>query len=212
MITNIEPLESKLSDLHVCWAARTVRTGNIHIRDMISPSSNNAISRVFQAATAFEPTNLSFRNCDYHKPNSLIHIILYEPSNLYSNAEGGWAAKIGSLLDEDWQVCYTDGTGRQGHSAFAVISENRRGNPNTKARNYLGEEATVADAERGALALALKTHRNSPMLCILSDSTSAISTAIQISLGSKLPRSGIEIELGDLLAERYTNEYDTSIS
>lgn len=34
----------------------------------------------------------------------------------------------------------------------------------------------------------------------------------QISLGSQPPRSGIEIELGDLLTQRYRNQYDTSVS
>lgn len=35
---------------------------------------------------------------------------------------------------------------------------------------------------------------------------------MKISQGSKPPRSGIEIELGDLLAKRHSNHYDTSIS
>lgn len=58
----------------------------------------------------------------------------------------------------------------------------------------------------------LKTHRDTSMVAILSDSTAAISSAIEISQGSKPPRSGIEIEIGDLLAERHRNHYDTSIS
>lgn len=133
-------------------------------------------------------------------------------SDQYSNVKGGWAAKIGGLLDEGWRVCYTDGTGRQGHSASAMVSEDRRGNPTLSSLSYLGEEATVADGEREAIVLALKSHRDAPMIAILSDSSSAISTAMEISRGARPPRSGIEIELGDLLAERHSNLHDTSIS
>lgn len=84
--------------------------------------------------------------------------------------------------------------------------------PTARSTFYLGEEATVADGEREAIVLALKAHKDTPMVAILSDSSSAISSAIGISRGSKPPRSGIEIELGDLLAERHQNHYDTSIS
>lgn len=110
---------------------------------------------------------------------------MYEPSDPYSTSKGGWPAKIRRLLDEGWRVCYTDGTSRQGHIASAVVAEDRRGNPNLNSHSYLGEEATVADAERQALVLALKIHWETSMLAILSDSTSAISAAVKISQGSE---------------------------
>lgn len=214
LIANIEPLESKLSDLRNCWAARAVRTGDTHIREMLSPHHHphNIIKRVFRAATAFELDNLSFGNSNYSNPSSLTLNVLYDPLDPYSKTKGGWAAKIGGMLDEGWRVCYTDGTGRQGHAASAMFSEDRRGNPTLRSSSYLGEEATVADGEREAIVLALKAHADTSMVAILSDSTAAILSALDISSGSNPPRSGIETKMGDLLAERHSNGFDTSIS
>ncbi|KAF8428206.1 hypothetical protein EV426DRAFT_705109 [Tirmania nivea] len=59
----------------------------------------------------------------------------------------------------------------------------QKGNPKSSTHSYLGEEATVADSERQALVLALKAHRETPMVAILSDSASAISAAINIPRG-----------------------------
>lgn len=144
-MSNLWKLNSPTSP-YVGQHEQYLRTGIINIREMISPSSNNIINRAFRAATGFNSTNLSFGNCDYYKPSSLTPITLYKPSDPYSNTKGGWAAKIGRMLDEGWRVCYTDGTGRQGHAASAVTSEDRRGNPNTNAYSDLGEEATVVRA------------------------------------------------------------------
>ncbi|KAF8423068.1 hypothetical protein EV426DRAFT_705569 [Tirmania nivea] len=118
----------------------------------------------------------------------------------------------GPLVEEGWRACHTDGTGRAGHHASAFYTEDRRGNPPLSRHAYLGEESTVADAERKAIVEALAAHRDITIVAILSDSQSAISSALNISLNHHQARSTIETELVDLLGERHNKGYDATIS
>ncbi|KAF8415586.1 hypothetical protein EV426DRAFT_663716 [Tirmania nivea] len=145
------------------------------------------------------------------RSSSLIPRPLLEPDDPFSGDKGRWQAKIGSLMEEGWRICYTDGTGRDNQHASAFYSEDRRNNPSLEGHSYLGGEATVADAERQAISLSLAAHRESSMVFILSDSQSAISSALNISQGGA-PISTIETDIMNLLAERHLNNLDTEIA
>ncbi|KAF8418694.1 hypothetical protein EV426DRAFT_704496 [Tirmania nivea] len=97
------------------------------------------------------------------------------------------AIKLGGLLEEEYRLCYTDGTGKNGHHAAAFYAD---GNPPMSGHSYLGTESTVADAKHQGLVLALKAN----------------------SEASMAPRSGIEVDLAAALKERHDRFYDTTIS
>ncbi|KAF8436462.1 hypothetical protein BGX38DRAFT_1333018 [Terfezia claveryi] len=48
------------------------------------------------------------------------------------------------MLDEGWQVCYTDGTGRAGHTASAFVTEARRNFGSTRLGNQIQRHASAA--------------------------------------------------------------------
>jgi len=66
---------------------------------------------------------------------------------------------------------------------------------------FLGDLASVADGERKGIALAIQNAPPDRKVCILSDSSTAIQTALQLSSGAP-PRSGIEIELREAILGR----------
>ena len=73
---------------------------------------------------------------------------------------------------------------------------------------FLGDLASVADGERKGLAIAIKQAPPNRKVCILSDSTTAIHTALQLSRGAP-PKSGIETELKEAFLAR---QHDTAVA
>ena len=65
----------------------------------------------------------------------------------------------------------------------------------------MGPLSSVADAERAAIARAVGAHKETDELLVLSDSTTAIKTVMDLA-GGKPPRSGIERALGTILKRR----------
>jgi len=70
-------------------------------------------------------------------------------------------------------MAYTDGSGREGHTASGVYSEESRGSPNREYGTYLLQFASVGDAERSAILLVLDNEDTS-MPALESDSMPAI--------------------------------------
>ena len=71
--------------------------------------------------------------------------------------------------------------------------------------------SSVADAERAAIAQAAKAHKETEDLLILSDSTTAINTVLELSEG-RPPRSGIERALSTTLRKRTESGKNTRIA
>lgn len=100
---------------------------------------------------------------------------------------------------------YSDGSGRElqvGAGAYIQQSE-----PSHHGA-YLGDLTSVADGERKGLALAIGQAPSDQRICILSDSTAAIHTALQLSRGAP-PKSGIETELKETILAR---KHDTAVA
>jgi len=108
-----------------------------------------------------------------------------------SKSKGYWAGTIAGRMREGWRVGYTDGTGANGMAASAVYSEYWRGFRDKAYGTFLGPLSSVADAERRALALGMEKE-SAGMLLLLTDSQTALRTAITLSRGQP-PRSGVEV-------------------
>lgn len=119
------------------------------------------------------------------------HQVIIDQTSERSKHQGYWGADIGSILDEGWRVCYTEGTGIQGMVARAAYSTDREGG--------LRDTATVAEGELQEIHLALTTE-DSDMVAILSDSQAAIQSISNMSKGA-LPRSGIEADIKTALVQ-----------
>ncbi|KAF8422182.1 hypothetical protein EV426DRAFT_706328 [Tirmania nivea] len=165
-IANVEPLEVKLQDICISWAARAVRTGNQHIR-------------------------AALRKAQFPPLGSIIHFPIPDPILSAFHSSSTLLSSIADLVLISWRDSTTSRP--SGHK-------------------YLGDQSTVADAERAGIALALSAHRDNPMVLILSDSQAAISSAINISVNSHPARSAIETAIMESLAEREENHYDTNIA
>ena len=93
-------------------------------------------------------------------------------------------------------MAYTDGSKAEGLAAEGVFSEGPCGSRPNSYGDYLGDTASIADAERLAMTLAME--REPGMLAILSDSKAAIATAHRLANGAT-PRSDIERRMKDCL-------------
>ena len=120
-----------------------------------------------------------------------------------------WLARIGERLDEGWRVAYTDGCGREGHTAYAYHRTSRRETSEHTSGGYLGRGATVADSERRGVAAALTSDED--MLLVLMDSMAAKQSAINLAKGAP-PRSAIERSIKSSLCRRQALGLDTGIS
>lgn len=150
------------------FLGRALRTGDELIRafllsapapgfatwhDRSSPhlERDSAITEAFYKTAASTPAELSFGNRDDRRTFAIINEPIMDPASEQSKIMGYWAGSIGSILDEGWRECYTDGTGRDSGTASPVHSEDRKGGYRATYEGYLGEIATVADGDLDAM-------------------------------------------------------------
>jgi len=214
-IAHIEPLEVILDDISVRWAARATRTGNRTIKALLDQQATTlrdpslaewydgrgaSLTRtpLHPIAEAFHKTTITpeERSCGQSNNTAttpLIDLTILEPQDEKSHTPGYWQAGLGTLLDEGWRVCYTDGTGREGETAAGVYSHDRKGNPPRSYGSFAGNISSVEDGERLAIALALEKEE-AEMIAIASESQAAIQSIRNISKGVP-PRSQIECRI-----------------
>ena len=211
-IANVEPIELFLDNLQGAWAERAVRTGNPHIQAFLdappAPGHHNWDEGRFPRPTLDSPICTSFHISGAHKEqlsygdaNDLrvgrcTDLSISDPAQGDSNSAALWAPHLESLGDRGWRIAYTDGSGAEGIHAAGVYSEGPCGTKDRSYGSFLGQDASVADAERMAMVCALE--REPGMLVIASDSQAAISTVHRLCKGGP-PRSGIEVRMKDLL-------------
>jgi len=126
---------------------------------------------------------------------------IFDPSEEDSKIAGRWAPQLDSLRDQGWRMAYTDGSGAEGCHAAGVASEGPCGTRDKRYGEFAGEVASVADAERLRLAIALETEHPEAPLALASDSQAAILTLKSLAEGNP-PRSGIERRIKDGLERR----------
>lgn len=120
--------------------------------------------------------------------------------------------KIGELLDTGWSTAYSDGIGREGHTASASVAFSRRlPHPPDPIHQYLGNTATVADAERAGISLSLSNLQDDHTILLLRDSLATAQTVTNLCRGQP-PRSGIERLIKQHLATRTSRSQDTAIA
>jgi len=101
-----------------------------------------------------------------------------------------WAAALAQLIRDGWSLAYSDGSGKDLNvGSGAYVPEGK-----CEAGSFLGNLASVADGERRGIALAVTLGPPDRKLCALSDSFSAIHTALQLSRGDP-PRSDVETDI-----------------
>jgi len=218
-IANVEPIQAKLTDMGACWAAKAISTGDPHIRSFLhdqpqgfppwhdgtkGPQSflEAPIPAAFHLSAITDPDGISWGNNSDNRQGNLLHITLLQPSDPRSREKGYWAASLAQLIQDGWTLAYSDGSGRDSHvGAGAYVQNDKRG-------AFLGNLASVADGERMGLTLAITHAPTDRKVCILSDSMTAIHTALQLSGGAP-PRSGIETDLRESLLAR---KNDTAVA
>jgi len=148
----MEPLESKLDDISIAQADRSLQTGDSNAHQVLNANHQNptaawydghgaplARSRPHPIAEGFCKTGIgpherSYGNRDDTAPTSLIDLSLLDSKDERSKYQAYCSVGLNNLLDSGWRVCYTDG-GREGEVAAGVFSEARKGNP---SRTYGG--------------------------------------------------------------------------
>lgn len=201
-IANVESIEDKLRDPGAFWAAKAIWTGDPHIRDILSHTPTGfphwhdgtggpqlehetPMSAAFHLTSATDPEEISWSNSTDHREGDLLKITLLSQENPKSRGKDYWAAMLAQLAQDQWTLAYSDGSGKSSQVAagayFGAINEQGA---------FIGDLASVADGERKGIILAINQAPTNRKLCVLTDSTAALHTAIQLSRGEP-PRSGV---------------------
>jgi len=97
-IANIEPIQTKLTDMGACWAAKAIATGDPHIRSSLEgppkdfppwhngtggPQSTleSPISAAFHLTAISSPEEISWGNAQIHRQGQLLRITLLQPQD-----------------------------------------------------------------------------------------------------------------------------------
>lgn len=202
------------------WAAKAVATEDPHIRSFLEDSPPDfppwhdgtkgpqatleaPIPAAFHLTAISSPEEISWGNARAHRQGKLLHITLLHPKDPRSKEKGYWAASLAQLTNDGWTLAYSDGSGRNSNVASGAFIQDVK-DRGVKHGGFLGDLASVADGEREEMALAIKHTPSDRKVCVLSDSTTAIHTALQLSGGAP-PRSGIETDLLESLLARTHN-------
>jgi len=203
-IGNIEPIQDKLADMGACWAAKAIATGDPLIRAIVeenvpgqtawhdgtggpSDTRDTPVSTAFHLTATSIPEEISWGDSQDHQEGHLLHVTLLKADDPKSREKGYWAASLARLSRDGWCLAYSDGSGANSHiGSGAYVHEG-----GSKTGDYLGTLASVADGERRGIALAISLTPKDRKVCVLSDSSTAIHTALRLSAGDP-PRSDIE--------------------
>ena len=108
---------------------------------------------------------------------------------------------------------FTGGSGLYGKEAGGAITDTGTttwgGDPSLQDHR-LGTKGSVADGERAGIANALQLHPHAQELTIQTDSTTALTSTMNLAKGHP-PHSRIEMVIGNLLHRRHTAGYKTNI-
>jgi len=217
LIANIEHIQTKLMDMGVCWASKAIATRDPHIRSFLEAppqgfpawhdgtggpqtSLESPISAAFHLTAIASPEEISWGDAQSHRQGQLKYISLLQPQDPRSREKGYWASALAQLTKDGWTLVFSDGTGRGSEVASGAFVQDSK-DRGEKFGGFLGNLASVADGERKGIALAIQNAPPDRKSCILSDSSTAIHTALRLSSGAP-PRSGIEIELREALLGR----------
>jgi len=217
LIANIEPIQTKLADMGACWAGKAIATGDPHIRSFLEGPPQDfppwhdgtggpqhilesPISAAFHLTAIASPEEISWGDAQSHRQGQLRQISLLQPQDPRSREKGYWAASLAQLTKDGWKLAFSDGTGRGSEVASGVFIQDVK-DRGARLGGFLGNLASVADGERKGIALAIRNAPYNHKVCVLSDSYTAIHTALQLSSGVP-PRSGIETEIRDAILSR----------
>jgi len=214
-IAAVEPLQARLDHISILWAARSLRTGDPHIRKVLEEDTtgdswheghrgantklDTPIAEAFNLTPISEPHERSYGDCQDTSQVPVLHAPMIDPEDPRSKQKGYWAGTIGGRMKEGWRMAYSDGTGVNEQAAAGFHSEDQLGRPDNRGGAFLGDLATVADAERKGIALALGD--TADRLYILTDSQGALRTTLALSKEA-YPRSRTERELKGALHKR----------
>lgn len=145
-------------------------------------------------------------------PESITDMSIMRSTDPRSEHRGPWLATLSGFLEEGWRLCYSDGSGAEGHAASAAHFMSRRDGPLPTKSAYLGHFATPGDAELQGINLALQICADMDQVFLLSDSQASISAVLNMASGTQPPRSGIEREIKQHLARRGAAHLETGIA
>ena len=157
-----------LLHMQATFAARAVRSGNLDIRDLLKGNRHplhhhndrrlpwaprDAVCPAFFLSGAPTEGTLSNRDFTDHRTATLRDLTIFDPEQEDSKKDALLTPHLEALREKGWRIAYTDSSGAKGTHAVGVFSEGSR--PRTYG-GYVGPTASVADAERLGLALALE--------------------------------------------------------
>jgi len=155
-IAGVEPLQSRLDHISILWVARSLRTGDRRIREVLEGEAapeytrwhdgtgldgfkvDGPIPGAFYLTPIMDPNERSCGDCQDTTRPPLHYAPMLDPGDERSKSKGYWAGTIGGRMDEGWIMSYTDGTGRKGGMASGAYSEDWSGRPSRTYRSYLG--------------------------------------------------------------------------
>ena len=143
------------------------------------------------------PEGISYGDRTDHRKSRISDLSIFDPSQEDSKKAALWNPHLDDLRDRGWRMAYTDGSGEDRTKAAGVSSEGVCGSRRREYGGFLGPLASVADAERLAITLALEEERG--LVAIASDSQAALRTLFNLADGGT-PRSHIEKRMKDALA------------
>jgi len=181
-IAGIEPLQSRLDHISICWAARSLGIGDTEIRRFleakVSPGhtewhdgtgregfkTEGPINSAFYLTPINHPEERSYGDRHDTAAAPLTHYPLIDPRDERSKSKAYWAGTIGGRMEEGWRIGYTDGTEANGLAASGVHSEDRRKDLRDIPRTTVfgsrrGEEGGGTGSRQGNGGYAVSTHR-----------------------------------------------------
>src|SRR5207253_225947 len=139
---------------------------------------DSPICAAFFKSPPSTPQELNYGDATDTRTAPLTLLTILDPADQRSKERAYVNGCIGGIREEGFHLAFTDGTGNQAGTASAVFSQDRQGQEQVYGA-YLGNLASVADAERLAITLALE-NETAEALYILTDSQAALSTAANL--------------------------------
>ena len=136
-IANAEPIQVILDHSSISWAARNVKGGDPRVRkSIVTGRFADGSNPHFQGRTimeeAFHKTNQSLEDLsfgdreDASAANNVHFITLFDRLEADSKITALWNIQLAKLEKDKSNLVYTDGTGREGHTAAGTYSKTER--------------------------------------------------------------------------------------
>jgi len=212
-IAGIEPIHQHLKHKARLWIGRQTSQPDPLIKPLLLQASPDSTRGAALHIVTKHPKRLSFGSRTPSKVAALKLQVNLHPEHPKVEDKLAWMRTI-KANNPSATTIYTDGSGAENKAVGGAITDRGAttwGEIHPSKSTYLGKMASVADEERTGIANALQLHPNTREITILTDSLTALTTAMNLSKGHP-PRSRIEKAISTHLYRRHQAGFTTSIS